>query len=411
MSDIVDVKPTSGQISFLPDPEPRRMFVPIISADDHVLEPADAFTSRVPARLVNGVPYMKPVNGIPHWIIDGQPIAVTMVNAVAGRPQSEWHSHEPISTDHVRPGAWQADARVADMDVDGVWASLNFPSLTWGFSGRVLSALKDPEAGQASVRAYNDWYFEEWLSRHPERFIGGQIVWLHDPQVAAQEIYRNAERGFRAVSFTENPEGLGLPDLYSYYWDPFFAACEDTNTSVNIHVGSSGSIVRPSTRSPMDVLVALFPLSSAMAVVDWIYALIPVRFPRLKIILSEGGVSWVPAIAERLRRAYRQCDVPAAAWDRSYGDPVEIMRRNFYFTSIEDPSAFHLLDLIGEDNIMVEVDYPHQDSSWPDTQELLRTEVHHLDRDTIEKVAWRNAATVFQHPAPSSLWVSQRPAA
>jgi len=387
-------------VTFLPEPEPRELYLPIISVDDHLMEPADTFTSRVPDRLREAVPHMESVDGNPHWNIDGRIEAVTMVNAVSGRPVDEWYSHSAVGLEHVRRGVWDPAARVRDMDVNGVWASLNFPSITWGFSGRVLSDLEDPEVGLACVKAYNDWFHEEWLSTFPDRFIGGQIPWLNDADVAAEEIRRNAARGFRSVNFTENPQSLGRPSLYSDFWDPFYAACEETGTVVNIHVGSAASIVRPSPDSPMDALVALFPLSSAMAVVDWIYAKIPSRFPDLRIALSEGGASWVPMIVERLTRAYRQCDAPASVWDPSLGHPADILRRNFWFASIEDPAAFRMLDVIGEDNVIVEVDYPHQDSSWPDTQDLLRSQIEHLPRPVAEKIAWRNAAELYRHPAP-----------
>jgi predicted TIM-barrel fold metal-dependent hydrolase len=268
-----------------------------------------------------------------------------------------------------------------------------------------LSNLQDQEVGYACVQAYNDWYHEEWTSRYPDRLIGSQITWLNDPELAAREIRRNAARGARAVSFTENPQALGRPSLHTDYWDPFFAACAETGTVVNLHVGSAGLINRPSTDSPTDVAIALFPLSSMSAVVDWIFSRIPVRFPDLRIALSEGGASWVPTIVERLSRAYRQCDHPESAWDRSYGHPVDILRRNFWFASIEDPSAFRLLDVIGEDKVMLEVDYPHQDSSWPDTQELVRSELIGLAPGVAEKIAWQNAVVLYgATPPPSSDW-------
>jgi len=353
----------------------------------------------------DAAPHMAAVDGGAHWILDGRPVPVLTANATVGRPVSEWRSHDPMAYDETRRGAWDPDARIADMDLGGIWASLNFPSLPWGFSGRALSDLPDRELGHACVRAYNDWYYEEWTSRYPDRFLGSQITWLNDPELAAREIRRNAARGVRAVSFTENPQALGRPSLHTRHWDPFFAACAETQTVVNLHVGSAGLINRPSSDSPTDVAIALFPLSSMSAVVDWIFSLVPVRFPELRIALSEGGASWVPTVIERLNRAYRQCDHPESAWDRSYGHPADVLRRNFFFASIEDPSAFRMLDLIGDDKIMLEVDYPHQDSSWPDTQTLVREELAGLERDAAEKIAWRNAVALYgATPPPVHDW-------
>ncbi|MGW0177147.1 amidohydrolase family protein [Rhodococcus sp. NPDC003322] len=386
--------------TFLSDPAPRELWCPLVSVDDHVLEPADIFTSRTSSRYRDLVPTVVPdQHGIPYWHIDGDriPMRLTMCGAV-GRPIEEW-SLAPQKYEDFRPGVWDVHSRVKDMDLNGVYASLNFPSFVWGFAGKRLSGMRDHEAGLASVRAYNDWMLEEWCGAYPDRFISCQLPWLLDPEVAAMEIRSNKERGFQSVTFSENPEGLGLPSLYSEYWDPFFRACEETETVVNLHVGSSGSICQPSAASPADVTVALFPLNSIQAVVDWIFSRIPLRFPKLKIVLSESGVSWVPMIIERLTRSYRQA-ASSNTWSTSDPDPVDILRRNFWFTSIEDPAAFRMLDIIGVEKVMVETDYPHADSSWPDSQELFSRDMKSLPRDTVEKLCFRNASALYKHPLP-----------
>jgi predicted TIM-barrel fold metal-dependent hydrolase len=110
--------------------------------------------------------------------------------------------------------------------------------------------MADPLLGLACLRAYNDWMLDRWCASHPDRFIGCQLPWLRDVEVAAAEIRANAERGFKAVSFSENPEALGLPSLHSGRWDPFFPACAEAGTVVNLHIGSSGNVVRPSSDTP-----------------------------------------------------------------------------------------------------------------------------------------------------------------
>ncbi|MCP4905174.1 MAG: amidohydrolase family protein, partial [bacterium] len=143
--------------------------------------------------------------------------------------------------------------------------------------------MKDRELGLASMRAFNDWILEGWAGPYPDRIIASQVTWLHDPVIAAGEIERNAARGFKAVSFSENPEKLGLPSMHSEHWDPFLSACEETETVVNLHVGSSSQTFVPSTDSPPHVLGALFPVNAMAAAADWIYAKTPVRFPKLRI--------------------------------------------------------------------------------------------------------------------------------
>ena len=118
-----------------------------------------------------------------------------------------------------------------------------------------------------------------------------------------------------------------------------------------------------------------------------------------KVVLSEAGLSWVPMVAERLRRAHRH--VPASeVWSASDPDPVELLHRNFWFASLEDPAGFSMLDRIGVDHVMVETDIPHMDSTWPGCQGMLRSEMVGLAPDTIKKVAYENACALYRHPLP-----------
>jgi predicted TIM-barrel fold metal-dependent hydrolase len=265
--------------------------------------------------------------------------------------------------------------------------------------------MKDATAGLESMRAYNRWMLEDWCGANPERFIPCQVPWLRSAEVAAREIYENAKRGFRCVSFSENPELLGFEGIHSRAWDPFFAACEETQTVVNLHVGSSGNVQKPSNDSPHDVTIALFPVNGVISLVDWVYSKIPIRFPGLRIVLSEAGVSWVPMALERLARAYRQREA-TGTWTFGDPEPTEVVARNFWFTSIEDPSAFHQLNLIGEDRVMVEVDYPHDDTTWPDTQQMVRSELQHLDAPLVDKLCFGNAADLYRHPKPAESWLA-----
>jgi predicted TIM-barrel fold metal-dependent hydrolase len=395
-----------GEVTLLPDPEPRELWCPIISADDHLLEPADVFERRLPRRLADQAPYLvEDEQGIPFWVVDGIYHPITIANGAAGRPPTEW-SNRPQKFEDFRPGVADTSERVKDMDLNGVWASLCFPSFVWGFAGRQFSAMRDKEVGLECLRAYNSWVLEDWCGSQPGRFIPCQVPWLADPEIAAEQIRANAARGFHAVTFPETPDQLGFPSIYSDKWDPFLRACEETETVINLHVGSSGLIRRPSADSPVDVAVVLFPVNGIMAMVDWLYSRIPIRFPGIKVALSEAGVSWVPMMMERLERAYRHVDA-SFVWERDDPHPNDLVRRNFWFTSIEDPSAFHSLDLIGEDRVAVESDYPHQDSTWPDTQQLLASDMGHLQPEVVRKIAYGTAAKLYQHPEPPAEWLAR----
>src|SRR2546430_886179 len=171
------------------------------------------------------------------------------MNAIVGR-RRDGVVVEPLRFDQMRAGCYDVDGRIKDMDINGVWASVNFPSMIAGFCGRVFSQAHDPELGLAATRAWNDWFFDEWYSEYPERMVPMGITFLTDPGVAAAEIRRNAERGFTSVSLPERPQRIGLPSLFSGYWDPIVQSCAETETVISLHVGSSGRDDAPEDAGP-----------------------------------------------------------------------------------------------------------------------------------------------------------------
>ena len=203
-----------SEITWLPEPEPREHTYTVISVDDHVVEPPDAFVGRFPARFADAAPRLVDTDdGGEAWVWNGEVLPNVGFNAVVGRPSTEY-GFEPTRFDEMRRGAWDVNARVADMDLDGVAASLCFPSFLPGFVGQRLTLWPDdPDLALTAMRAYNDWHLEAWCGAHPGRFIPNQITYLRDVEIAAAEIRRNAERGFRAVTFSEAPDKLGLPTM------------------------------------------------------------------------------------------------------------------------------------------------------------------------------------------------------
>ncbi len=205
----------TGTVTFLPEPEPLPRRYTLISVDDHVVEPPDLFVGRMPAALADRAPKVVETDeGAQLWEFEGKRYPNIGFNAVVGRPVIE-ASFEPTRFDEMRRGAWDVDARVRDMDIDGVYASLNFPSALLGFAGQRLQRdTQDPALALALVRASNDWHLEAWAGSYPDRFVPCQVPYYFDPEVAAGEVRRNAERGFKAVTFAEAPEKLGLPSLH-----------------------------------------------------------------------------------------------------------------------------------------------------------------------------------------------------
>ena len=376
----------------------------IISVDDHVVEPRHLFDGRVPAALADRAPYVKETSkGHEIWVFDGQAYPQVGLNAVAGRSKDS-EPMEPVRFDQMRKGCWDPTARIEDMDLGGIAASVNFPSQITGFCGAVYSGCSDAELGTACVRAWNDWIFEEWVTPHPERFIPLGITFFADPQVAAAEIRRNAARGFTAVSLPEQPQKLGYPSLHSGWWDPVVEACVQTDTVVCLHVGSSG-IAGPELAldGPMvEYTATLFSSLSLAACADWLWSGYPVRYPGLKVVMAEGGLGWVPMLADRLDYIVEVSGHGRRAWMSSELSPTEVLLRNFWFCSLDDPSIWPIRDRIGVGHILVEVDYPHADSTWPDTPSFLADRLAALTDDEVAAVTHLNAAALFRHPIEDS---------
>jgi predicted TIM-barrel fold metal-dependent hydrolase len=388
-----------GTATFLPEPDPAPVFCPFISVDDHALEPPDIFAGRLTADHRADAPLLvENQEGAQYWQVDGVRIPLLMANGAAGRPKAEWGPRAQRYED-FRRGVWDPAARLRDMDVVGMWASLNFSSIVFGFAGSRFAAMRDRELGLACLRAHNEWMIDEWCAADRDRFIPCQLPWLADPVIAADEVRRNAARGFRAVSFSEDPEGQGFPSIHTGHWDPFFAACEETGTVINLHVGSSGRVAKLSSGAPPDAVSVLFPVSGISAVVDWTYSRIPLRYPGLRIVMSEAGVSWVPMLLERMERTV---DKKPESQYWTAGDPPigEVVSRTFRFTSINDPSAFRLLDIIGAGNVMLECDFPHFDTNWPYSQSLFSEELSALDPGTVRAISYGNACELYRHPEP-----------
>lgn len=394
---IYPIRPRHAEHTLLADPPGVVPELAIVSVDDHLLEPPNMFEDRVSRRLIGDMPRVEQIDGIPVWHIGPHLQPIIASNAMSGRPISEWDPLEPIAFDEMRPGAWDPAARMMDMNLNGVKASLNFPSMIFGFVGQLFMELGSMAAGIAAVDAWNDFVYEEWYCPYPDRIIPMHLVWMGDVMTAAEQV-RNAARGFVAVSFSEIPERLGLPSIHSGYWEPFFQACAETGTTINLHVGSSSSTIQGSVDAPSAAHQLYFPLYGMIAAGDWLYSRVAVRFPNLRIVLSEAGIGWVPMILDRLDhldRFAREQRTSRDVWSGMDLSPAELLQRNFFFTTFEDPTGFKVLDRIGADNVMVEVDYPHPDSSWPNTQARLQAELSHLPADVIAKVTHGNAERIY----------------
>ena len=176
---------------------------------------------------------------------------------------------------------------------------------------------------------------------------------------------RCAAKGSFSVAFSENPVRLKLPSIFTDHWDPFFAACEESDTVVNLHIGSSSTFPMTSLDAPRAVSLALTYQGAAHALSDWLTSGVLDRFPRLKMALSEGQVGWIPFIVERLDSVWHERPVYGNLEDRLTKPPSAYIPGRIYGCVFDDVIGLKIRDEIGIEQIMFETDYPHGDSTWP----------------------------------------------
>ena len=324
-----------------------------------------------PARLADRAPrVVENRRGHQLWEFDGQRYTQVGMNAVAGR-RPECVTLEPTRFEDMRRGCWDIDARIADMDINGVWASLNFPSQITGFSGRVFSRRRGPRAGAGGHPGLERLALRGVVAALPRPHHPLRHHLPGRPRAGAAEIRRNAERGFRSVTLPERPAphrpALDLLGVLGPHHRRLRGdrARSSRSTSApracptcrrTAPGGAGGHPVRPDVADGLRRVAVVGPAGAVPRAQD--------RHERGRHRL--GGHAARPArqhrgplgLRPRLRRR-RACARPTCC------------QRNFWFCTIDDPSTIDTRHRIGIDHIMVEVDYPHGDSTWPDTQDVI----------------------------------------
>jgi predicted TIM-barrel fold metal-dependent hydrolase len=366
----------------------------LVSVDDHIIEPREMFDAHIPERFRDRAPrVLTDDDGSEYWLFEDERAAYMGLNAVAGCPPEEYGLN-PTRYDQMRKGCFDVDERVRDMNANGVLGSLNFPTFPH-FCGQLFARQQDKELSIAVVRAYNDWHIDEWCGAHPGRFIPCGITPYWDPDLMAEEVRRIADKGCHAVTFSENPEKLGHPSLHSDHWDPFWEACQDSETVVCLHIGSSSSLLLTATDAPADVMISITPMNSFLALNDLMWTSIFKKFPRIKIAMSEGGIGWIPYALERMDYVYEHHHSWTGA-DFGGRRPSDVYRDHIVTCFIDDASGLELRHRVGVDSITWECDYPHSDSTWPHSPELLGKTLNGIPKDEVDRITHLNAMRVFK---------------
>ena len=393
-------------------PEPLPM---IISVDDHVVEPPNVWQDRLPSKYLEVGPRVvrapmpevefrggslkvkEGAKGAPvdWWYYEELKRPLLRVDSAVGVPREEV-TMRGVMYEEMRPGSYEVKPRLEDMDVNHIEAALCFPTFP-RFCGQTFTEAKDKELGLLCVKAYNDWMVEEWCADTGGRLIPLCLIPLWDVELAAAEIRRNGARGVRAVAFSELPARLGLPSMHTpeRYWDPFFAACEETGTVVCMHIGSSSQFLTSSEDAPMVVKLALTTLNSQISLADWLLSGVMARFTHLKIAYSESQIGWMPYLLERIDRLWEDSHALAQISSEIDRRPSEYFANRVFGCFFEDDFGLHNREFIGIDQITFESDYPHQDSTWPNTEAYAAKAMAELTDEEIFKIVRGNAIELF----------------
>ncbi len=360
----------------------------ILSADSHVVEPADLWTQRVERAYRDRAPHVvKEVSGIEgDWfILEGlRPFPVAGFG-VAGVDPKDYGEKMMGGYAQVRPASYDPAARLEDQKVDGVAGEFIYPSV-----GMLLYGLTDAGLRAACFRAYNDW-IAEYCRYAPDRLAGSAMIPQDDLTTAVSEVKRAADLGLRGGMIWGQPPADRPYDDPS--WDPLWAAAQDAGLPLSLHIltGHGGSGVGEGS------LMKSYPsMPHAMerSLSDLIFGGALERFPKLDIVSAENDVGWIPHFLQRLDHSYEKYRYLEGTTVISE-KPSSYFRRQIHATFQDDRIGVLLREFVGVDCLMWASDFPHSDSTWPHSREVIERDFESVPEDEVAKIVAGNCAALY----------------
>ena len=353
----------------------------LYSCDDHLdlwNLPRDVWEERLPGGLRERGPRVVEQGDSAWWTCDG-----AVMGPFGTRLMRDYSAivRAGIEDDGLR--AASPKLRLEDMDRDGVYASVIYGPNLFGLP------INDPALKAAALAAYNDWAVE--FNRHdPQRLSVLPVLPTHAADAAVAELERVARLGHRGVIISPFEFRCSDPA-----WERFWDAAEATGLPVSFHIGHGTSQVRVAPGSwELAAFSAVGPIQLDEPLAMMIYSGVLERHPRLRLVLAESGIGWLPYFVHRMDAAAEK-HVPKARDYRLKVRPSEIFRGQVYATFEEEPLGPQLLPLLGPDNFMWASDYPHPDSTFPHSREAIAHAFQGLDPTFVEKVTATNCARLY----------------
>jgi len=360
----------------------------VIDADAHVNSPPDLYASRVPSKYRDRAPKLVSMDGFDGWSVDGgPPMPITVLIASSGKTREEL-AKRFIRFDEMLPGCHNPKARLADMDLDGIDAQVLY--------GDGAMGAQDPELRTVLARAYNDW-LAEFCAVAPERYIGLAVVPAHDGDEAAKEVERTADMtGLRGIFL--GMDGADFPITDPSY-DRLWATAAEQGRTIALHLGGGRqlkkSTVHKAKPSPgeLEALICTTPMTVSESLALLIFSGVLERHPDLRLVIAEGGIGWLAYYIERMDHVMKKHGAFAGTTIKEL--PSFYFKRQMLATFEEDLAGMRTYDLIGAKNIMWASDYPHSDSTWPNSLQAIETHFGDLPDEDRRAMTCENAGRIY----------------
>jgi predicted TIM-barrel fold metal-dependent hydrolase len=359
-----------------------------ISADSHITEHPDTYRNFIDPRYRDRAPHLLHQEAGDIYVIPDLKqgfLPIGLIAAAGKRPEdirltgrfADWH-----------PGGWDPEARLGAQDEDGVVGEILYPTV-----GMVLCRHDDLDYKKACMEAYNRW-LAEYCGAHPDRLFGMGQTAMRTPEDGIEDLRQIKALGLRGVMLPSRP---GQADWDSPIYDPFWDAAIDLELPLSFHILTDPRDALPSRGPVMNFAVSIIRGNQDLMAL-LIYGGVFARNPRLRIVCVEADAGWVPHWMYRMDHYYdRHRYLRALDLEKP---PSEYFREHIYTTFQDDWSAFRTVDLVNPARLMWANDFPHSDSTWPRSQEVLATHTAHLTEAQRAMILHDNVAELYHLETP-----------
>ncbi len=367
---------------------------PIIDADAHVNEPPDTWQSRVPAALRERAPKVVHGDGGDVWSFDdGKSLRPVGLTATAGLSYLQYRP-SGITYDSMRPGSYDTKARLADLDADGIYAQVLYPSVTLS-GARVYGS--EPDLQRACVRAYNEW-LAEFCDGSEGRLIGQGILPTTGVDDAIAETERALALGHRGVVISSFPNGTLEASSED---DRFWAFAQEADVPIAVHIGSFLKSVGGAPPA-LDTLAFMGTAGASKAgahtipvVCDLIFSGIFERFTKLKVLLVEANIGWIPTLLEQVDDMFLRYRWFTNGVEQMRTMPSRTFYRNFWATFMIDTVGIQLRHRMNLGHLLWSTDYPHTGSDWPNNRVMIERDFRGVPRDEVRRMLHDNCKALY----------------